>query len=157
MVEEVMKRYGTPGLGDGALRQLEVKLSEDHARRDHLASLEQIDRRLKLLEEELLRLKKGARSGEIKLSSYDELKTDVDEEIKNLLAARRLVETALEETPDNRGVMEAMRRNLEALDLWSSLDLTRQREILFGLLRRAEVYRPRGSKEPTSIQLTWEA
>jgi site-specific DNA recombinase len=157
VVDEVMKRYGTPELREAALRQLEQKLSADNARQEYLASLEQIDQRLKQLEGELARLKKGARSGEIKLSTYEELKADVDEEMKDLLTNRRGIETALAHVRDNTGAVEGWKRNLAAVDLWHDLDPMRQREVLFGLLRRVTVHRLKGSTEPVAIHMIWEA
>lgn len=157
VVDEVMQRYGTPALREAALRKLEEKFSAENSRRQYQVSLEQIDQRVRQVEAEVVRLRRAARSGEIQLTTYEELKADAEAELNDLLVNRRGIEIALSKVRDDRGALEAWKRNLEAVDLWGRLEPGRQREVLFGLLRQVEVYRRRGETDAVAVHLSWEA
>jgi site-specific DNA recombinase len=157
VVDEVMKRYGTKELREGALRKLEEGLSANTRRRECEAALEQVLSRLKQVEGDLTRLRRAARIGEIQLSTYEELKADAAAEQRDLEERRQSLELAVSQADVSLQTVEAWRENLAMVDLWSQLDPGRQREVLFGVLRSVEVYRRKGDKGPASVTFTWEA
>ena len=156
VAEEVMVQYGSPRLRADALAVVEEKLSADSIRRDYQLALTHVDERVKGVEADLVRLRRAARSGEIQLSTYEDLKSDADAEMTELLTSRRGIELALSKVRDQSTTLEAWRNTLAQVDLWESLDPVRRREVLFGLLRRIQVYRRRGSQGPASVELVWE-
>jgi site-specific DNA recombinase len=157
VVDEVMKRYGTRDLREGAMRKVEEVLSGVSRRQEYEATLEQIALRLKQVEGDLTRLRRAARTGEIQLSTYEELKEDADAERLDLEAQRQVLEISLSQNRDTSAALDAWKKTLEGVDLWSQLEPGRQREVLFGLIRSIEVYRRRGDTQPVSVSFTWES
>jgi hypothetical protein len=95
---------------------------------------------------EMARLKRAARRGEIGLRTFEELMADAQAE-QGALAARR---AELEARLQTGGELPP------PADPWSPLSLAEQRAVLGALVREVEVYRPRRSRAPLAVQITWK-
>ena len=157
VVAAVKERYGTPELRAAALAEAAEARKGD----GRVAGLEQaiaaIDRRLQAIDGELAQVRRAARRGEIQLTTFEELKADAETERKELQAQRTDLEVEITHVRDAQTSLAGWQSIVSRLDLWDELDVTSQREILYGLLRAVNVFKPRGSSDPPEIDLVWEA
>ncbi|MFZ5817467.1 MAG: recombinase family protein [Bacillota bacterium] len=156
VVDAVMERYGTPELREAALRKLEERFSTDRARVDYQSALEQVNERISQVEADLARLRRAARTGEIQLATYEELKADAEAELGDLMTSRKGLELALRSIKENTGALTARKETLARLPLWSRLNTVDQRQILQAILRSVEIYRARSASAPVLVKLLWE-
>lgn len=156
VVQGLKERYGTPSLRQRALEAVAAKSVVDDKRRLLTDALEEAERRTKVIEADVVRLRRAARDGEIQLRTYEELKSDADAELEELRARLELLIARMDELAETTATVQAWGQLLDQIDLWDSLDMLRQREVLFGLVRQVAVHRERRSREPISVEVMWE-
>lgn len=152
VIEEVMKRYGSPEKRIAFLREfVEAERARQDGAREELKSLQD---RLKSLEDQMARVNRAFRTGELPLDLYKENRADLDTERADLL--RRMEARALEAeaavTVEEE--LRELERDFRALDQWNTLQRRVQKEILRRLLERVRVWRLRGTRE-LNVELFW--
>jgi uncharacterized protein (DUF342 family) len=120
-------------------------------------ALAEVERRLQEVEADLARVRRSARRGEIKLSTFEELKADGEAERAQLLDRKANLEASLEQTRHAQSSVEDWAATMGRVDVWNELDVPSQREILYGLLRNVVIFKPKGSDQPPEIEFIWEA
>jgi len=158
VAEAVKARYGLPQLRQAALAEAVRSRAEATRSRaaeewvsGHAAALAGLERRLAAIDKDLSRLRRAARRGEVGLATFEELRADAEAERKEVQEQRDRLEAPL---PPAR-TDEAAAADWEKVDLWECLDVTCQREILYGLLRQMVMYKRRGGGAP-EVELMWE-
>jgi site-specific DNA recombinase len=156
VISELKARYGNAELRERTLSAILSRSAVDDRRQVLLESATAVERRIKAVEAEVARLRKAARAGEIQLKTFEELRADADADLAELEGQKARLEQRVEEMKDVTASVEAWKQMVGGVELWDSLEQTRQREILFGLLRAVVVYRERGDRGPISIEIVWE-
>jgi site-specific DNA recombinase len=161
----VLQRYGTAELRAAALA--EAARSRSGEEQDLAArSMDAVERRLAAIAGDLARVRRAARRGEIGLATFEELKADAEAERRELEERRAALKQALEAAdqagprgPVGGGEADGPgdARGAAPIDLWAALDVSQQRQVLYGLLRSLVIFRARGSSGPAEIDLVWEA
>ena len=148
----VRERYGTPALRDAALTEARKSRFNGEREAQFARAVAEVARRLAAVAEDLSRVRRAARRGEVSLSTFEELKSDAEAERKELLGKRANLEQARVDAStvaDWEGV-------LARVDLWDDLDVTSRREVLSGLLRSVVAFKAKGSRGAPEVDLVWE-
>lgn len=154
--EEIKARYGTAELKAAAIADAEAMRQADLHLESVKTAISRVEQRLKAIDAEVARARRAARKGEIRLSTFEELRQDAEAERAELEEEKAELESKLTQTRDWDLALEAWRAYVEQVDAWELLDVTTKREILSGLLRELVVYRRRGTEDPPEISLVWE-
>lgn len=152
VAQAVRERYGTPALRAGAVAEAAAADAAAGRQAQLTRAIAEAERRLAAVAADLARVRRAARRGEITLSTFEELKADAEAERRDLQARlAALAEAQAAPSPAKGAVADESR-----VDLWESLAVTSQREILYGLCRTIIIFKPKGSRLPPEIDLIWE-
>jgi site-specific DNA recombinase len=155
VIDAVKERYGSPSLRHTSIATA-ASVRANGERLLHLqVALADLERRLQAIDADLARVRRAARRGEIQLATFEELRVDAEAERGILQAKREGFVASLKQAQTDDTSLSDWQAFIERVDLWTELDVTSQREILYGLLRTVIMYKPKGGAAP-EIDLVWE-
>jgi site-specific DNA recombinase len=156
VVAAVKERYGTPSLRASAQAEAAAARSSGERMQGFARAIAEAERLLQAVDEDLARLRRSARRGEIKLSTFEELKADAEAERAQLLQRGAELEAQLSRARSPQSLAADWAAAMARLDLWEALDPVSRREILHGLFRNVLIFKPKGSHCAPEINLVWE-
>lgn len=156
IVKAIKERYGTERLRQLALEEARTERLSGERTSHYTKEMASVDRRLKEIEVEVSKLRKMARSGEIAVGTFEELKADAESEREGLRARRDELGKALEEAQVTDATLSAWETLMAKVDLWDELDVSSQRDVIYGLLRSITMYRRLGTRGAPEIDIVWE-
>lgn len=149
----VRDRFAGRGQKEGALKLLEKELSSPTRGVELGTALDDLKHRQEKVREDLRRLLRQARSGELLPRTYEEFRADAEAELQELTErANRL--RALQESAKHSSVtMEHYRAAVESADEWFSLEPTARKRILRMVIKRLVLFR--GGDGPVEVDVEW--
>jgi site-specific DNA recombinase len=157
VVQAVKERYGSPQLRQAAIADARASKASGERLGNFTKAIGALDQRVKSIDEDVVRVRRAARRGEIQLKTFEALVADVEAERQELQAQRAQLEAALEQARGVQTSYDGWEAMMARVDMWGDLDVASQREILHGLLRSVVMYRRKGRKsDPPEVELIWE-
>lgn len=156
VVKAVRERYGTEALRQAAIRDAEDVLLQGRHVKQVRHAIRQAEARLAEIDQDVARVRRAALRGEIQPATFEELRAEAERERVGLHKQVEELQARLASQEDTAASLAVWKAVVDQVDVWESLEPTRQREVLNGLLRAIQVYRPRRSNLAPEIDLVWE-
>jgi site-specific DNA recombinase len=153
LVDALRGRFG------GSRRQEALQvIRERHASSTRRLELEQAIKETEKRKAEVLadlaRLRRQARQGELKASTYEEFKADAEAEMRELEDRLRELQIQHAATGKDAVILERLEGAVLRLDEWDGLPGVERKELLRALCKGLTVYRGRSTEE-VEVQVTW--
>ncbi len=117
--------------------------------------LAELGRLAEKLDEDLARVVRQARKGEITLKEKRAFEADIEAERQEILTQRDALEREAAAQESSKAELEALLDWMERIDHWSELTLETQKEILGRVLDYMEVYKPKGKGKVPEVDFYW--
>ncbi|HYF77828.1 MAG TPA: recombinase family protein [Symbiobacteriaceae bacterium] len=139
-----------------ALRVLRARFESSNRRLEIEQAIKDTERRKAEVLEDLARLRRQARQGELKASTYEDFKADAEAEMRDLEDRLRDLHLSHATSGKDVAVLQQMEDALNAVDEWDTLAGAERKELLRSLCSRLEVlYRGRAGGD-ILVEVTWK-
>ncbi len=153
IVSALRERFGG-GRKSEALEILRERFASDSRRRELEEAIRSTEKRKQEVLADLARLRRQARQGELKASTYEEFKADAEAEMADLEERLRDLQIQHAATGQNRAILEQMERILQTLDEWDVLTPAKRKELLRALTTKITVFY-QGRAKDIDLQVQW--
>ena len=153
IVQALRARFGGTRKQE-ALQILRERSASDCRRRELEEAIKATERRKQEVLGDLARLRRQARQGELKASTYEEFKADAEAEMQDLEERLRGLQVQHMATGKNHAVLEQLERALDTLDEWDSLTPARRKELLRALSTHIMVFYE-GRAKDIEVDVQW--
>jgi len=153
IVEALRERFGG-GRKQEAFGILRERFASDCRRRELEEAIKATERRKQEVLVDLARLRRQARQGELRASTYEEFKADAEAEMAELEERLRGLQVQHAATGREEAVLDQLERALNALDEWDDLPPAGRKELLRTLAPRIVVFYP-GRARDIDVQVQW--
>ena len=151
--ELVRQRFAGRGQKERALQMLEHDLSATQHRNELAHALTEVEHRQDKVRDDLRRLLRQARAGELSARTYEEFRADAEREMQELAARSQRLKAEMESVNHSDVTLEQYRAALAAADEWRSLEPTARKRILRLLVQHLTLFR--GGHGPVEIDIEW--
>lgn len=117
-------------------------------------SIKEIERRKSSVMDDLGRLRRQTRKGELSPSLYEELKSDAEAEMRALEGQLRDLQIQHTACSREAAVSEHLEHMIRSVDEWDFLQPTERKELLRALVERVTVFYP-GKRQEVQIDVKW--
>jgi DNA invertase Pin-like site-specific DNA recombinase len=104
--------------------------------------------------DDLTRLRRAARRGELKSSTYEEFKADAEAELRELEDRLRELHAQHAGTGHDAALLDCLERAVEAVDEWDMLTGSERKGLLRTLCEQLSIYYP-GNRKEIEVQVRW--
>jgi hypothetical protein len=154
VVTALKARYGGSRKKE-ALRVIRERFESSSRRQEIEQAIKDVERRKGEVLNDLARLRRQARQGELKASTYEEFKADAEAEMHGLEDQLQDLHIQLASSGKNVAVLEQTEQALNGVDEWDSLPGSERKELLRTLCRRLSIlYRGRTGGD-IDVEVTW--
>ena len=157
VAEEVKRRYADP---EATLKHVQERWQREQSRGEasvdtYRRRLEELVRQEQRLEEDLARVVRQARRGDITLPEKRAFEADIMAERQEIAQQRQALQRGLDDVKAAKASGEALIAWLARVDQWAELPLETQKELLRRLLDRLVVYKPKGRGKAPEVDFYW--
>lgn len=137
-----------------SLRVIRERFASNTRRKELETAIKGAEKRKTEVLNDLARLRREARQGQLKASTYEDLKADAESEMRELEQRLRDLQLQLTATRKDTEVLQRLEQAAAAIDEWDGLSPGERKELLRALCEELVIYYP-GRGEPVEIQVKW--
>ena len=139
---------------EAAIVELDRRFATANPRAELELSMKELEKRKTDVLSDLARLRRQARQGELKPSTYEDLKADAETELRELEGQTRELQLLHTLRGKNEALLERIKQMLVSIEEWDDLTPDARKEVLRALCERLVIYYPGGGQEVV-LEVKW--
>jgi site-specific DNA recombinase len=153
LVEALKARFGG-SRREEALSVIRARFASNSRRTELELAIKETERRKTQVLADLARLRRQARQGELKASTYEEFKADAEAELRELEDRHRELQIQHAATGQDAALLERLEGAVMAVDEWDGLAPAERKELLRALCEHLSVFYP-GKGQEVEVAVRW--